>query len=68
MIKIHRKKGWQLNPSDKLVNAILKRCETCSGECPCDNPGETREDRMCPCKSYIENDKCCCGLYIKIEK
>lgn len=55
-----------LNPKDKVVNAILKRCEACGGECPCDNPGETKEDRMCPCKSYIENDKCCCQLYVKI--
>lgn len=68
MIKIHRKLGWVLNPNDKLVNAILKRIEKCEGECPCDNPGEIKEDRMCPCKSYIENDKCCCGLYLKIEK
>ena len=68
MIKIYRKEGWVLNPNDKLVNAILKRCEACGGECPCDNPGETQEDRICPCKSYIENDKCCCGLYLKIDK
>lgn len=68
MIKIYRKEGWVLNPNDKLVNAIFKRIEKCGGECPCDNPGETQEDRICPCKSYIENDKCCCGLYLKIEK
>ena len=66
MIKIYRKEGWQLNPSDKLVNAILKRCEACGGECPCDNPGETQEDRMCPCSSYIKDDYCCCKLYIKV--
>lgn len=66
MIKIYRKEGWQLNPSDKLVNAILKRCEACGGECPCDNPGETKEDRMCPCSSYIKDDYCCCKLYIKV--
>lgn len=65
MIKILRKPGWILNPNDKLVNAIIKRCEACEGECPCHNPGETREDRLCPCKEYRENDHCCCKLYIK---
>lgn len=65
MIQILRKEGWILNPNDKIVNAIIKRCEDCGGECPCANPGETKEDRMCPCKSYRENDKCCCNLYIK---
>jgi ferredoxin-thioredoxin reductase catalytic subunit len=68
MVKIHRKEGWVLNPNDKLVNAIFKRIEKCEGECPRDNPGETKEDRMCPCRSYIDNDKCCCGLYLKLEE
>lgn len=27
MIPILRKVGWDLNPNDKVVNAILKRCE-----------------------------------------
>lgn len=65
MIQILRKQGWILNPNDKVVNAILKRCEANDGECPCHNEGETREDRLCPCKSYREKDKCCCNLYIK---
>jgi len=65
MIPLYRKEGWILNPNDKIVNAILKRCEANDGECPCHNPGLTREDRLCPCKSYRENDKCCCNLYIK---
>lgn len=29
------------------------------------NPGETREDRLCPCKEYRENDICHCTLYVK---
>ena len=65
MIQILRKEGWQLNSKDKVVNAILKRCEANNGECPCHNTGTTREDRMCPCKNYRENDNCCCGLYVK---
>jgi len=65
MIQILRKEGWILNPNDKVVNAILKRCELNNGECPCINPGKTREDRLCPCKEYRENDVCHCTLYIK---
>ena len=56
MIQILRKEGWQLNPSDKIVNAILKRIEYCDGECPCLNPGKTVEERLCPCKEYRENN------------
>lgn len=66
MVKLYVKEGWQLNPNQKVVNAILKRCEANDGECPCHNPGETREDRLCPCKSYREDDECHCMLYIKI--
>lgn len=65
MILIHRKQGWMLNPNDKVVNSILARVENNDGECPCVNDGKTREDRLCPCKSYRENDKCCCNLYVK---
>ena len=65
MIQIYRKTGWDLNPNDKIVNSILKRCEANDGECPCINPGKTREDRLCPCKNYRDNDVCCCTLYIK---
>lgn len=65
MIEILRKDGWELNPNDKIVNAILRRCEVNNGECPCVNPGETHEDRLCPCKEYRENDVCHCNLYVK---
>ena len=40
MIPILRKVGWDLNPNDKVVNAILKRCEANNGECPCHNDSE----------------------------
>lgn len=65
MIKLFVKEGWQLNPNQKVVNAILKRCEKNNGECPCHNPGKTREDRLCPCLEYRENDECHCNLYVK---
>lgn len=67
MIQILRKEGWVLNPNDKVVNAILKRCEANNGECPCQNPGKTREDKLCPCLEYRENNICHCTLYIKDE-
>lgn len=31
MIKILRKEGWDLNPNDKVVNAILYRAEKNNG-------------------------------------
>lgn len=67
MAVILEKPGWILNPNEKVVNAILKRVEKNDGECPCVNPGETREDRLCPCKEYRENDHCCCKLYVLVE-
>ena len=42
MVQIFRKEGWCLNPNDKVVNAILKRCEINNGECPCHNTGEDK--------------------------
>ena len=53
MIKIFRKEGWILNPDDKIVNSILKRCEENNGECPCHNNGD---DKHCPCSDYREKD------------
>ena len=67
MTQIYRKEGWELNPNDKVVNAILKRVELCDGECPCvTDENIPREDRLCPCKSYRENNICHCKLYVKI--
>lgn len=63
--KDFKKRRMDLNPNDKIVNAILSRAEKNNGECPCHNPGETHEDRLCPCKEYRENDCCHCTLYIK---
>jgi ferredoxin-thioredoxin reductase catalytic subunit len=64
MVKILRKKGWILNPNDKIVNAILNRVEKNEGNCPCHND---TEDKQCPCSNYREHDHCCCGLYVKLE-
>ena len=64
MIPILRKEGWQLNPNDKLVNAILKRIEMNNEQCPCEN---NSEDKHCPCSDYRDNDVRHCTLYVKNE-
>lgn len=66
-MEIYRKEGWVLNPKDKVVNSIIKRINNNNGECPCTNPGQTKEDRLCPCAEYRLNDKCHCGLYLKLQ-
>ena len=63
MVKIMRKPGWDLNPSDKVVNSILAKCEANNGECPCHNEGY---DKHCPCSDYRENDECHCTLYVHL--
>lgn len=65
MIQLLRKEGWVLNPDDRVVNAILKRCEANNGECPCHNTGV---DKRCPCSDYRENDICHCNLYLKKDR
>lgn len=66
MIEIYRKEGWKLNPNDRVVNAILKRCEKCDGLCPCTHDSEDYEgkDLHCPCTDYKLKDVCECGLYV----
>ncbi len=67
MIKIERKEGWILNPNDKLVNAILKRCEKNDGLCPChhDTPNYEGNGLHCPCTDYTVQGECACGLYMR---
>jgi ferredoxin-thioredoxin reductase catalytic subunit len=67
MIQIFRKEGWILNPKDKVVNAILKRCEKNEGLCPCVHDSEDYDgkDLHCPCTDYTIKGKCECGLYVK---
>lgn len=62
MIQILRKRGWALNPKDKVVNNIIRAIEKNNGECACYN---TSIDNHCPCTDYLENDICYCTLYIK---
>ena len=66
MITILRKEGWKLNPNDRVVNAILRRCEKCDGLCPCTHDSEDYEgkDLHCPCTDYKIKNVCECGLYV----
>lgn len=70
MINILRKDGWILNPNDKIVNSILKRCEKNGGICPCVHKTQEYEgkDLHCPCTDYIQKNNCICGLYINFMK
>lgn len=66
LMEYYIKEGWQLNPNEKVVSAITKRIAICEGACPCTgNAANDHADIMCPCKDYMENDTCHCGLYIK---
>lgn len=64
MKEFYIKKGWALNPNEKVVKAILRGLERCDGECPCHNNGY---DKRCPCSDYRDNDECHCNLYVKDE-
>ena len=63
-MRILVKKGFKLNPNEKVVKSIIKAVERNNGLCPCvhnDDDG----DLHCPCESYRKRDHCCCQLYIK---
>lgn len=62
---ILEKEGWQLNPNEKIRNAIINRVESNDGLCPCANDSV---DKHCPCSNYRELNKCCCTLYVKKQK
>ena len=61
------KKGWRLNPNEKVVAGITKGLARNNGYCPCHNKYAGTEDAKCPCKAYIEENHCCCSLYLPIE-
>ena len=65
--KILRKPGYMLNPEDKVVNGILKALFRNGGHCPCHHPEREGHDQ-CPCSEWIHNNRCFCGLYIKVDE
>ncbi len=54
--------NMQLNPNEKVVEAIHKRLIATKGYCPC--VPEQNEDTLCPCKKMREEGHCCCTLYV----
>lgn len=65
-IDIVEKKGWKLNPDEKIVNAIFRGLARTGGHCPCVHPERIGHDQ-CPCASYLEHDICYCNLYVKLK-
>lgn len=61
-VKGNLRKGWMLNPNEKIVNGIIKGINRCNGDCPCNNDSE---EKHCPCSNYRTKDKCYCKLYVK---
>lgn len=59
------KDGFIVNPNKKIVNGILNGLKRNNGHCPCHNKYSGTDDDICPCKSYREENYCCCNLYIK---
>lgn len=51
------KEGFTLNPKWKSIVKMVERNE---GYCPCN-----RDNGKCPCNNYLDNDYCCCKLYLK---
>lgn len=60
MIPILRKVGWDLNPNDKVVNAILKRCEANNAEWSGHNDSKDNDVRA----ARIENMMFVIAIYM----
>lgn len=56
-----------LNPNKNIVEAINNRLFFTDGYCPCAPNEIGNKEYLCPCKTYKEEDYCCCGLYVKEE-
>lgn len=63
-IKIVRKEGFDINPDDEKVNNIFRLLQVNYGHCPTRISDRNGHDQ-CPCHSYLSDDKCYCGLYVK---
>lgn len=63
-LKAENGKILVLNPNNKVVQNIKRRCEINEGYCPC-SP-EKSEKTMCPCEAVRTNGECHCGLYVEL--
>ncbi len=58
-------KGFKLSDNLDHVMKIMTGINKKDGHCPCRiNKDETT---LCPCNEFIEDGKCVCKLFIKIE-
>ena len=44
--------------TEKILGALYRN----DGYCPC-KPDRT-EENICPCADMVDNNKCCCGLFV----
>lgn len=63
-LKIVRKKGFEINPNDEVVNNIFRALEVNYGHCPTIKADREGHD-YCPCSAYLQHDTCYCGLYVR---
>jgi len=56
--------GDMFNSKDEAREHLLKALLESGGFCPC-QPKKDR-DTMCPCVNYRKDNKCICGLFVKI--
>ena len=54
------------NPDKEYVENILKAIKENDGYCPC--VIKKNEDTLCPCKEFRDNKICHCKLYIEENK
>lgn len=67
LFKILCKNGWKLNPDETKVGKIIADIVNNGGHCT-NHSSNSKDHNICPCSSYLQHDKCYCGLYIKKEE
>lgn len=55
--------GFILNRDKRYVEGIINGIKRCSLHCPC--RVQKTEENICCCTDFIENQNCCCRLWIK---
>lgn len=59
-------KGFKLNPNRDYVEKIIDGIYRKGGHCPCQL--KVDDTTLCPCDKFIHEGKCCCKLYVPIDK
>lgn len=55
--------GFRLNENEKVVHGIVKGLVRRDGHCPCQQ--EENENTRCPCIQFVNDQHCCCNLFVK---